>query len=289
MIRTVAVAGAGTMGAGIAQVAAVRGFSTFLYDLTEELVEKGKARIGEFLDRGVKGGKIPSADAEAALRNLRGTAALEDLRSADVVIEAVFEDLTVKRDLFSRLDQICPSPVLLATNTSSLSITEIGAGTSRPEKVVGMHFFNPAPIMTLVEVVRGHRTSEETVERITDLARRFGKVPVTTKDTPGFIVNRVARPFYVEALRILEEGGATAAQIDALLTGIGRFRMGPCELMDLIGNDVNFSVTRSLFEASFGNPRYTPSLTQQMLVRAGALGRKTGRGFYTYGETKGGT
>ena len=207
---------------------------------------------------------------------------LEDFSQCDVVIEAAIENLEVKRDIFIRLEAICNPETILATNTSSLSVTSIASSINGSSRVVGMHFFNPPHIMKLVEVVHGHRTSNIALEKTVALARMLGKVPVVVKDTPGFIVNRVARPFYGEALRLLGEGVASVEDIDRIVKLEGAFKMGPFELMDLIGIDVNLAVTKSMYEQTFGEPRYQPHVIQQTMVNAGHLGRKTKRGFYNY-------
>ena len=276
-----AVVGAGTMGAWIAQVALAHGLAVPLYDAFPRAVERGAGRVRAGLDRSVERGRLTANEKEAALDRLATTTGLDDLAPAPFVIEAAPEDLTLKRALFEALDRVCAPQAILATNTSSLSVTKVAAATSRPERVAGMHFFNPVPAMALVEVVAGHVTGEETLARVTALAERLGKRPVRVKDTPGFIVNRVARPFYGEPLRILAEG-ADVATIDRIMRAGGNFKIGPFELMDLIGIDVNFAVTKSVYEAFFGEPRYRPHPIQERMVDAGALGRKTGQGFYTY-------
>lgn len=280
-MQTIAILGSGTMGGGIAQVCALRGFTTLLYDITPEIVDNGLAKIHASIQKGVTLGKTSAEAGEAALARLRATATLDDCAGADVVIEAAPEDMALKRDLFRRLETVLAPSALLASNTSSLSITALAGATQRPEQFLGLHFFNPPHLMALVEVVRGDRTSEATVLAGMAFARALGKTPVVCRDTPAFIVNRVARPFYGEALRLLGENAADAPTIDALIKSLG-FKMGPFELMDLIGLDVNFAVTQSVYHAFFEDPRYRPHPIQQRMVAAGMLGRKTKRGFYRY-------
>ena len=280
-IQTVAVLGSGTMGAGIAQVCALRGSTTLLYDITPEIVNAGCERIRASIQKGVDLGKTAPEAAAMALARLRPTADLNDCAPADLAIEAAPEEMSIKRDLFRRLDALLAPHALLASNTSSLSITALASAARRPEQFLGLHFFNPPVLMTLVEVIRGDRTSAETVEAGMKFVRDLGKTPVVCKDTPAFIVNRVARPFYGEALRLLGENAAEPATIDTLMKSLG-FRMGPFELMDLIGLDVNFAVTQSVYNAFFHDPRYRPHPIQQKMVEAGLLGRKVKRGFYEY-------
>ncbi|MCP5419562.1 MAG: 3-hydroxyacyl-CoA dehydrogenase PaaC [Gammaproteobacteria bacterium] len=278
----IGIIGAGTMGAGIAQVAARAGYQVLLFDAMVGAVEKGLQRITQDLERLVKRGKLTSPERDVILWRISPVHSLEALAPAKLVLEAIVEDLEVKRNLFAQIETICGDEVIPATNTSSLSITAIGAKLKRPQNLVGMHFFNPAPVMKLVEVVSGIDTDPGIAATIYDTAQAWGKIAVHVKSTPGFIVNRVARPFYAEGMRVLQEGGADAATLDAILRESGGFPMGPFELMDLIGHDVNFAVTGSVFTAYFNDQRFQPSLLQQELVSAGYLGRKTGRGFHFY-------
>ena len=282
--NTVAVIGAGTMGAGIAQVAAAAGHPVLLYDAFEGAAEKGLARIGQGLAKLVDRGKMTAADRDSLLARIVPVGGLADLAPAALVIEVIVENLEVKRQVFAELEDICGENAILATNTSSISVTAIGAALKRPERLVGMHFFNPAPVMKLVEIVSGLATAPEIAEVVHATATAWGKQAVHARSTPGFIVNRVARPFYAEGLRVVEEGAADVATVDAVIKESGGFRMGPFELMDLIGHDVNYAVTQSVFEAYYQDQRFLPSLLQQELVQAGRLGRKSGRGFYDYAE-----
>ena len=279
---TIGVLGAGTMGAGIAQVAAQAGFDTLLYDISQEFIDKGLARTRSFLQGSRERGKITADEEAQILDRLHGTTQLKDFQGRNLIIEAAPEKLDLKRDIFKNLDGICGPETLLASNTSSLSITAIAAPTHHPERVLGMHFFNPPPLMALVEVIQADRTSPETMERGTAILKQMGKTPVRAKDTPGFIVNRIARPFYNEALRILDEGDAAVETIDRIMKEGGNFRMGPFELIDLIGIDINFAVTESLYQSFFQDSRFRPSLIQHRMAMSGNLGRKTGRGFYVY-------
>ncbi|MEK7210710.1 MAG: 3-hydroxyacyl-CoA dehydrogenase NAD-binding domain-containing protein [Candidatus Binatota bacterium] len=276
--------GAGTMGAGIAQVTAQAGLETLLYDVSQEFIDKGLGRIRGFLQRSRERGKLTTEREQQILARLSPSLKLEDFEGCSLIIEAVPEKLELKREVFKKLDAICGPETLLATNTSSFSVTAIAGAAQRPERVLGMHFFNPPPLMALVEVIQGDRTSSSTMDRATSIVREMGKTPVRAKDTPGFIVNRIARPFYNEALRILGDGGVTVEIVDRIMKGAGGFPMGPFELMDLIGNDINFAATESLYQSFFHDPRFRPSPIQHRMVQAGNLGRKTGRGFYTYGE-----
>ncbi len=280
----IGVVGAGTMGAGIAQVCAQSGRAVILYDIRPEFVERGLGTIGTGLQRRVDKGRMDAATRDAVLARITPTTDRAALAPATVVIEAAPEDLALKQELFAALDTICGPEAILASNTSSLPITALAAATAHPGRVAGMHFFNPAPVMGLVEVVAGQETVPATATAIVALARACGKTPVQVRDTPGFIVNRVARPFYAEALRLLGEQILPVDAIDRLIKLAG-FRMGPFELMDLIGIDVNFAVTESVYAAFFGEPRYRPHPIQRRLVESGMIGRKAGRGFYVYDGT----
>jgi len=280
----IGVIGAGTMGAGIAQVVAQAGFETLLYDIKQEFIDAGLGRIGGFLKGSRERGKISAEEEQQVLDRLHSTTKLEDFAGYNLIIEAAPENLDLKRDIFKRLDAICGPETLIATNTSSFSVTAIAASTQHTERILGLHFFNPPALMALVEVIQGDRTTDETIEKATALVRAIGKTPARAKDTPGFIVNRIARPFYNESLRILGDGGATVETVDQIMKEAGNFRMGPFELMDLIGNDINFAATESLYHSFFEDARLRPSPIHQRMVMGGNLGRKTGRGFYVYGK-----
>ena len=279
----VAVVGAGTMGGGIAQVAAAAGHPVLLHDAAAAALSQAKERVAGILARAVERERLTTDERDRILDRITPCANLDGLAPAGLVIEAIVEDLATKVRLFESLEALCRSDAIFASNTSSLSITALTAGLEHPERVVGMHFFNPAPVMALVEVVRGVSSGADVVETVRATAAAWGKTPVVCRSTPGFIVNRVARPFYGEALRALAEGAADVATIDMAFRGAGGFRMGPFELIDLIGLDVNLAVSRSIHAAFAGDPRYTPSLLQQELVEAGRLGQKCGRGFYRHG------
>jgi 3-hydroxybutyryl-CoA dehydrogenase len=279
-INSICVCGAGTMGSGIAQAAAQAGFATLLYELNPVVLEKARENISRNLQSLADKGKMDTAEKERIEKRVSYT---DDIQNclADFFIEAIIEKTDIKVALFNQLAELNHSECIFASNTSSLSITAIAKNVQRPERVIGMHFFNPATIMKLVEVVNTEYTNEQTTSIVAALARQMGKTPVICKDSPGFIVNRVARPYYIEALRLVEEGNASMEQIDSLMEASG-FKMGPFKLMDLIGNDVNYAVSCSVYE-QLGQPeRLKPSYIQEQKVKEGKLGKKTGEGYYKY-------
>jgi len=283
-IKHVAVVGSGTMGCGIAQVAATAGCSVLLYDTNAAALSKAEQGLKTTLVKLVEKGKLDESKAQQIQENIRYTGDIKDLKDSELIIEAIIENLEVKRSLFKTLEGIVSSECILASNTSSLSIASIAASVSESGRVVGIHFFNPAPLMQLVEVIPAVQTNAQTIQLAVDTIADWNKVVAVAKDTPGFIVNRVARPFYSEALRIYEEGIADFATIDHAMKSVYGFRMGPFELMDFIGNDVNYAVTESVFTAFYFDPRYKPSFTQKRLTEAGFLGKKSGRGYYDYSK-----
>lgn len=280
----IGVIGAGTMGSGIAQLAASFGYKVILYDTNTVILKQADEKLKKSLDGLVQKGKITDAAAKSTVGNIHHASSFNDFAQCNLIIEAVVEDIVVKREIFKKLEEITSPDCILSTNTSSLSVTSIAASCSKAGRVIGIHFFNPATIMPLVEIVPGIATSKDIVDESRTLINTWNKTTVITKDTPGFIVNRVARPFYGEAIRIYEEGIADFATIDWAMKEIGGFRMGPFELMDFIGNDVNFKVTETVWTQMFYDSRYKPSLIQKRLFEAGFWGRKTGRGYYTYAE-----
>lgn len=282
-IKAAGIIGSGTMGRGIAICTASAGIKTILYDINSGILENAGKIIEKDLGRSVEKKKISSGKKDEILGNIIFTSEFNDLKESDFVIEAALEDMELKKEIFSKLDAVCREDIILSTNTSSLSVTTISTYVkNNPGRVIGMHFFNPANIMKLVEIVKGDFTSDDSVLITKELSEKLGKVPVIAKDTPAFIVNRIARPFYGEALKILSEGTAEAELTDRVMKNCGGFAMGPFELMDLIGIDVNFSVTKSVYDAFFNDPKYRPNFIQKKMVDAGLLGRKTKRGFYKY-------
>lgn len=280
----IGVLGSGSMGSGIAQVAATAGHEVYLYDNNPDALTRASQKLQKILNRLVEKGRMEDVEAKAVFGRIYMVDSMYDFGGVGLVIEAIVENLKIKKSVFEQLEDIVTSDCILASNTSSLSIASIAAACECPERVIGIHFFNPAPLMKLVEIIPAVQTSEETLKKSFDLIESWGKLCVQAKDTPGFIVNRVARPFYGEALRILEEGIADVPTIDWAMTELGGFRMGPFTLMDYIGHDVNYVVTETVFKAFYYDPRYKPSFTQKRLAEAGYLGRKSGRGFYHYGN-----
>ena len=281
----IGIIGAGAMGAGIAQVAAIAGHKVLLNDINSAAAKAALISIEKRILRMVEKGRLNQVDAKKSINNLNVANQLEDLKPAKLIIEAAVENLNIKRDIFAKLEDICSKDTILSTNTSSLSINAIASGMQRPQNIVGLHFFNPAPIMKLVEIVSGIETNPIIADLLYDTASAWGKIPVHAKSTPGFIVNRVARAFYGEALNLLNENATDAATIDTLLKTCGGFRMGALELTDLLGHDVNYAVSCSVYDAYYGDARFKPSLIQKALVDAGRLGRKSDQGFYEYGDT----
>ena len=280
--KVVVVIGAGTMGSGIAEVAATAGHLVYLRDASPAALERGVGQIRGSLEKRVQRGRLDAAQRDAILARLQPVDSEFKLSNVGLVIEVIVEDLAVKVAVLRQIESEVGPDAIIATNTSSLSVTAIAGRLARPDRVIGMHFFNPVPVLPLVEVISGAATAPDVMLTTFETAKAWGKVPVACRSTPGFIVNRIARPYYGEALRLLQEQAATPATLDAVMRECGGFKMGPCELMDLIGHDVNFAVTKSVYEAFFDDPRYKPSLIQKELVDAGWLGRKSGRGFFDY-------
>lgn len=278
----VGVIGSGTMGSGIAQVAATAGCEVKLFDSNPGALKNSEEKLDRILDRLVEKERISSEEKQKIQSRIKYISSIEELKDSELIIEAIIEDLQAKKDLFVELEKYVDNSAVIATNTSSLSVSSIAASLKNPERCLGMHFFNPVPLMKLVELIPAVQTDRSLLSQMSELLKSWGKTVAITKDTPGFIVNRVARPFYGESLRILEEGLASVEEIDESLKKLGGFRMGPFELMDFIGNDVNYAVTESVFQAFYYDPRYKPSFTQKRLVEAGFLGRKSGRGYYKY-------
>jgi 3-hydroxybutyryl-CoA dehydrogenase len=278
----VSVIGAGTMGAGIAQIAATNGHEVCLYDSFDGAIENAEKKLIKILNRLVEKERITKEENKNILDRINFSKEIKEVEGSGLIIEAIIENLDIKQKIFSEIEKIVDDKCILASNTSSLSIASIASACSKAERVIGVHFFNPAPLMPLVEIIPAVQTSETTLNNTKTIIDSWGKVTVIAKDTPGFIVNRVARPFYGEALRIYEEGIADFATIDWAMREIGGFRMGPFQLMDYIGNDINYTVTETVFTSFYFDPRYKPSFTQKRMMEAGYLGRKTGRGYYDY-------
>ncbi|BBU38972.1 hypothetical protein APP_12640 [Aeribacillus pallidus] len=281
-IQTVGIVGSGTMGSGIAQTCVQHGFRVLLYDLNDAIVQKAFTQIKKRLNRLVEKGKMEEQTFQDSISRIETCTDLSLMKACDLVIEAVPEKINIKKEIFQALDEHCPEQTILTTNTSSFSVTEIASVTKTGERVAGLHFFNPVPLMPLVEIVRGVKTSEDTLKKLAQFVSSLHKDPVVCEDTPGFIVNRIARPFYNEALKIAGERLAKPEQIDRIMKKAGRFKMGPFELQDLIGIDVNFSTTETVYNSFFGEERFRPHYLQQRMVQSGKLGRKAGEGYYRY-------
>ena len=284
-IKKIGVIGAGAMGNGIAQMAAQIGCEVILRDIKEEFVERGMKNIDRFLSKSVEKGKIEAAQKDAILGRIQGTTEMSDLKDVDFVIEAVIENLDLKKSVFKELDELCAPHVILASNTSSMSLTEIAAATNRPEKVCGMHFFNPVPIMKLVEIIRGYSTNDETIDATTELAKKMGKITVEVKkDSPGFVVNRIMIPHMLEAIKIVEEGIASVEDVDIAVKGGLNYPMGPFELMDLMGIDICYFVAEYFYKELNKESKWVSPNLLKTMIRANKLGRKTGGGWYDYGK-----
>lgn len=281
-INKAAVIGSGTMGAGIVQLILQSGFPAVMYDINDEVLMKAKKSVYKRLERLNEKGRLSEEQLDAAKRNLTLATDMNDLKDCDLIIEAVPEKLDLKKNIFKEVSEVCKSEAILATNTSSLSVTQISTSVSQTQQFLGMHFFNPAPLMPLVEVVKGMKTDDAVADQVVEFARQLHKTPVLCEDTPGFIVNRVARPFYNEAIRIMSDQIASSEKIDRIMKRAGKFKMGPFELQDLIGIDINFSSTKTVHEGFFGESRFRPQPYQERMVQAGILGRKTNKGYYNY-------
>lgn len=280
----IGIVGSGAMGSGIAQVLATAGNEVLLYDSNPIAIEKAGQILESQFQKLAEKGKVTFEEAESYFDKIRLSDKISELKDSELIIEAIVEDLETKKDLFQKLESLVSEDCILATNTSSLSIASIASACQKPERVIGIHFFNPAPLMALVEIIPAVQTDPDLVSKAKSLVENWKKLPVIAKDTPGFIVNRVARPFYGEAIRILEEGIADCATIDFAMTSLGGFKMGPFQLMDFIGHDVNYRVTETVFKEFFYDPKFKPSFTQKRLFEAGYFGRKSGKGFYDYAQ-----
>ena len=285
MSLIVSVIGAGTMGSGIAQVAASNGCKVNLIDTFPNALENSQTKLQSILNRLVKKGKIDENEAKSILANINWTVELAEVSQSDLVVEAIVENMEIKQKLFSQMESLVAEDCILATNTSSLSVAGITAACNNPSRILGIHFFNPVPVMKLVEVIPTEKTDNRLCQNVKLILESWGKSVVTAKDTPGFIVNRVARPFYGEALRIYEEGIADFATIDWAMKEFGGFRMGPFTLMDYIGNDINYTATKAVYDGTNHDPRYKPSPTQKKMMDEGLLGRKSGKGYFDYSES----
>ena len=283
--KNIGVIGAGSMGIGIAQIASTSGCKVFLYDQNLEIAQSALNKLKKILERLIEKKRINSNKRDEILSNIKIVSSLNDLSFSNLIIEAIIENLNIKKDLFSKLETIVHKECIIASNTSSLSITNLASSLKNPSNFIGIHFFNPAPLMPLVEIIPALQTNINLLDSIRNLLLSWNKFPVIAKDTPGFIVNRIARPFYSEALRIYDEQIADFATIDFAMKEVGGFKMGPFELMDFIGNDVNYAVTESVFKSFYYDPKYKPSLTQKQYASAGWLGRKTNKGYYDYNSS----
>ena len=281
----VGIIGCGTMGSGIAQVAATAGCSVMVFDVEDTALKNSKEKLEKILNRLIEKGKIDEAEKDRVSENIQYSTSLSSLSKSELVVEAIVENIEIKHKVFKELEQLVSESCIIASNTSSLSITSLAASLNEPNRFVGVHFFNPAPLMKLVEIIPAIQTEEKVLKETRNIVDGWGKVTVLAKDTPGFIVNKVARPFYGEALRIYEEGIADFATIDWAMKTLGGFRMGPFELMDFIGNDVNYTVSETVYKAFYYDGRYKPAFTQKRLTEAGYLGRKSGRGYYSYQDS----